>query len=278
LTSACIAPANRRDSVQIQTWKDVEELFADRAALEAYNSLVVDTVGRCLDVLKIDIIEKNPKHGNGAGSLSQQGWGALGTRFRGFITAMKALGKDVLLVSHDKEDKDGDVRVVRPDIQGQSYGEVMKSADFVGYLYMHGKARVLDFSPTDRWIGKNPAQWAPLMVPEVGKATDFFASALRRGREALGKISEASAETLKQVEDWRATISSFKSAKEYNAAIPQVKALDAVLSPQVSKMLLDVAKSAGIVFDKDKKAFVDPAVPETPVLAGAGAASSTMFD
>jgi hypothetical protein len=147
--------ANRRDTLAIETWADVAESnSAD--ALAAYSSVIEDTVGRCLDLITADIAATDPKKAPG-GNLSQQGWGVLKNRFRQHIATLRALGKDVLLIAHDKEDKDGDTRIVRPDIVGGSFGEVMKVADFVGYCYMSGRDRVLDFSPTDRWIGKNPA-------------------------------------------------------------------------------------------------------------------------
>jgi hypothetical protein len=132
--------ANRRDTLQIATWADVAELMESRDALAPYSSLVVDTVGRCLDVITADIAATDPKKAPG-GNLSQQGWGVLKNRFRTWVSQVRALGKDMLLISHDKEDKDGDTRIVRPDITGGSYGEVMKNADFVGYLYMSGKDR-----------------------------------------------------------------------------------------------------------------------------------------
>jgi hypothetical protein len=168
------------------------------------------------------------------------------------------MGKDLLFVSHDKEDKDGDLRVVRPDIVGGSYGEVMKNADFVGYLYMSGKDRVLDFNPTDRWVGKNPARWTPFRVPEVGKATEFMADLYQKGREALGGISEVSAKAAAAVEDWRTAIQAYTKADEFNRAIPEIKKLSAVLLPQVTKILMDTAAAKSIPFDKAAKTFLAP--------------------
>ena len=181
--------ANRRDTVQVATWEVVAALLTDPTILEPYAALCVDTVGRCLDLMTIDIIETSPKLARD-GTLTQQGWGQLKTRFRTFVSQIRALNKDLLLLAHDKEDKDGELRIVRPDITGGSYGEVLKNADFVGYLSMIGKHRVLEFSPTDRWVGKNPAGWRPLTVPPVEQATDFMADLYARGREALGTISE----------------------------------------------------------------------------------------
>ena len=250
--------ANRRDTLQIGAWADVVELMNNPAALEPYATVIPDTVGRCLDVMTADIIRESPKLGPN-GNLSQQGWGTLKNRFRQWTAQLRALGKDVLLVAHDKEDKDGDTRVVRPDIVGGSYGEVMKVADFVGYAYMSGKDRVLDFNPTDRWVGKNPAGWSPFKVPPIGKAQSFMADLFDQGRAALGAISEASATIATQVDDWRAAIDTYTTAEECNRAIPQIKTLPPVVQPQVAKLLLDHATVKGIPFDKSKKAFVAPA-------------------
>lgn len=249
--------ANRRDTLQIGNWDDVAELMADAKALEPYGTVIPDTVGRCLDVMTADIASNDPKKAPG-GNLSQQGWGVLKNRFRSWTSQLRALGKDVLLVAHDKEEKDGDTRIVRPDIVGGSYGEVMKVADFVGYVYMAGKDRVLDFSPTDRWVGKNPAGWPPFKVPPVGKAQDFMADLIDRGREALGNISEESAKVTAQVYEWRTKIDNFTKPDECTAAIPVVKALAPILAPQVSKLLLEKAKALGFLFDTKTKQFVEP--------------------
>jgi hypothetical protein len=249
--------ANRRDSLVIDTWKDVIELMDSADALDPYASLTVDTVGRCLDVMTAHIAATDPKKAPG-GNLSQQGWGVLKNTFRTWVANLRTKGKDVLLIAHDKEDKDGDTRIVRPDIVGGSYGEVMKVADFVGYLYMNGRERVLDFNPTDRWVGKNPAAWKPFIVPPVAKAQDFMALLFDQGREALGSISEASAKVAAQVEEWRDKIAEFTTAEQCNAAIPQIKALPMLIQAQVAKSLTDYAKSAGIPFDASKKMFVAP--------------------
>lgn len=245
---------NRRDTVQIGTWADVVELMEARDVLAAYSSIIVDTAGRCLDAITNDIADKEPKKAPG-GNLSQQGWGTLKTRFRQWVGQVKGMGKDLLFVSHDKEDKDGDLRVVRPDIVGGSYGEVMKNADFVAYLYMSGKDRVLDFNPTDRWVGKNPASWAPFKVPPIAKATEFMADLYEKGREALGTISDESAKILQAVEDWRANIETFTTPEECTNALVPINGLSAILQPQVKKLLLDRSKALGLLFNTKTKAF-----------------------
>jgi len=247
--------ANRRDTLPIGSWADVAELLASPETLAPYATIIPDTVGRCLDVLTADIAATDPKKAPG-GNLSQQGWGVLKNRFRTWTSSLRALGKDVLLVAHDKEDKDGDTRIVRPDIVGGSYGEVMKVADFVGYVYMNGRERVLDFNPTDRWVGKNPGGWAPFKVPPIGKATTFVAELFDLGRAALGNISEASAKVAVQVDEWRAAIEAMTTADEINRAIPETNALSAIVAPQAKKLLMDRAKALGLLWNPTAKTFV----------------------
>lgn len=255
--------ANRRDTLVIDTWSDVVELLEHPEALAPYSTVAVDTVGRCLDVMTADIIRETPKYGPG-GNLSMQGWGILKKRFQTFMASLRALGKDVVLIAHDKEDKDGDARVVRPDIAGGSYGEVMKVADFVGYAYMAGKDRVLDFNPTDRWVGKNPGGWAPLKVPAIGKATTVLAELFDQGRAALGNISEASSIIAQQVETWRTKLAGLSTADGLNEQIPLVKVLGATLQPQVAKLLMDRGEALAIPFDRTAKLFTPPAPKAQP--------------
>lgn len=230
--------ANRGDTLQVPTWNVVEELMAERTALEPYSALAIDTVGRCLDVLTVDICAKNPKHTRGGGELSLQGFGALKSRWKGWVNQVRALGKDLLIVSHDKEDKDGDRRFVRPDITGGSLQEVLKTADFVGYLSMQGKDRVLDFSPTEAWFGKNPAGWAPFKVPVAAKATAFMGDLYEKGRIALGAISEQHAAAMRALEEWKAAVATYTTAHQFQVGLKEARGITPrILAEQVVALL-----------------------------------------
>lgn len=260
---------NRKDTLEVNTWADVMELLQNAEALEPYQTIGLDTTGRCLDVMTVDIIHGSPKLGKD-GNLSQQGWGVLKGRFRTFVQQLRSLGKDVVLLNHAREEKDGDTRIVRADIQGGSYAEVMKVADFVGYLTMVGKDRILDFNPTERSIGKNPAGWAPLVVPHYAKDARFLAGLIEKGREALGKIGNESAKAATVLVDWRSGIETFTSAEECDAALPKIEALTPILKAQIKKLLWEKAKALGLTFDAASKGFIAPPKPE-PAKAPAAA-------
>ena len=251
---------NRKDTLVIDTWNDVTEAMDDTEALSAYKTSVVDTVGRALDVLTVDILAKVPKAGTN-GNLSLQGYGHLKSGFKTWINRMRSLGQDVLLISHDKEDKKGDDVIVRPDIVGGSLGEVMRLADFVGYLYMDGKQRTLDFSPTSEWVGKNPAQWKPFAVPPAAKAGSFMAELMAEGRLALGRISEGSAKVTIAVETFRVLLDGLTTGEQLTTAIPEAAKLEpAAAATQAKHLIMARAEAIGVKFDTKTKTFVpDPA-------------------
>lgn len=249
---------NRRDTLKIATWDDVAALIDAPDETAGYQTFTVDTVGRALDVITTDIARIEPKKAPG-GVLSLQGFGTLKIRFRQWMSTLRAQGKDVLLIAHDREEKDGDSTIVRPDIIGASLGEVMRVSDFVGYLYMSGKDRVLDFNPTDKWVGKNPAGWKPFKLPPPEKAQHFMADLLAEGRKALGQISAESAGITAVVEQWREGLANIADAAGLSAVIPEAQAVQPPMAQaQVKALVLARAKALGFTFDKTKGEFVAP--------------------
>lgn len=269
---------NRKDTLQVDTWADMLELL-DSPVLENYQEFVVDTVGRLLDVMGAGLIRDNPKNAQGDGTLSLKGWGALRMLFISTLDRLRARGLDVILVAHGKEEKDGDVTIMRPDIQGGSYSEVHKQADLIGFLTMRGRDRIIDFSPNERWIGKNPGNWPPIKVPNYGADGQFLSGLLDKAREALGRVSEESAAAAAEVDKWRADIASYDTPEKATAVLPAVKAVEPmIVREQVKRILADHCKASGWEYDKDasvfKKAPKKKAAPaaETKPLAQGGEA------
>ncbi len=271
---------NRQDSVRPAKWQDVEELLSDKAVLEGYDTLGSDTVARCLDLLSYDIIEKTPKYGRG-GVLTQQGWGELKSRFKGYKERLDRCGKDVVWIAHEKEEKDGEVRIVRPDIQGSSYGLILQSADLVGYLYKDGRERVLSFEPTDRWHAKGPAGWGRIVVPDTTKAPAFLSDLIDRARGELGRVSQESATVAAAVADWAVKVDEVTTPEELTDLVPAASALGApMLKAQVRELLSRKAKEKAWKWDAkasaymaDKPATTPPSAPEPePVGALSGQA------
>src|SRR5690606_15001064 len=153
------------DVVQVFDWKDVAGITA--ADVSGYDTIIIDTVGKALDVLAQDIIRGNSRLSHG-GALSQQGWGQLGVRFSAFLKLLRSFGKDVILIAHMDEQKDGDSIKERLKISGGSKDLVLTDSDVIARISIISKQRYLVFSPTETAFGKDPAGLGEVAIPNAG--------------------------------------------------------------------------------------------------------------
>ena len=242
---------NRKDVVRVNSWLDVTDITPDDLA--PYRTLIVDTAGRGLDALTVDIIRRNAKLGRG-GVLNLQGYGALKGEFIAWLKSVNAAGIDVVLIAHMDEQRNGDDIIERLDVQGGSKNEIYKAADAMARLNIVGKERVLNFSPTDTAFGKNPAGLDPIPVPHPDKAPDTLAKVIVTIKEALNRQTAEAAEAQRELEAWREGFALLETAEQFNETVEQI----AQQPPKVKALLLAAAAERGIVFDKRAKRFVAP--------------------
>lgn len=214
--------AGRKDVVRVSTWSDVTNITAEDLA--PYSTIIIDTAGRALDAITADIIKTDPKgHKNGA--LTLPGYGTLKTRFTGFLKLMNSFGKDVVLIAHMDEQRNGDDVIERLDVQGGSKGEIYKAADAMGRLVMEGGKRFLKFSPADAAFGKNPGQLEPLLVPHnaAPEFDGFLARVIQQTKDKLNAMSEEQ-KAAKQAQDaFAAELQGVTDADGINGLIDRAK-------------------------------------------------------
>lgn len=241
--------ANRKDVVEVARWPDVTSITPDDLA--DYSTVVVDTAGRALDMLSADIIARNSKMGYG-GSLNQKGFGQLKGEFAAWLKGLRSLGKDVILIAHMDEQRNGEDVMERLDIQGSSKNEIYKQADAMGRLRIVDGKRVLDFNPSGTGFGKNPAQLPVIEVPHFAQSPAFMADVIGQIKSSLNSMSESAREALKAQDDLRAETAEFDTAEQFTR-----KADEMADAPNALKALLvALAKDKGFAFDKKAKAFV----------------------
>ena len=247
---------NRKDTVEIESWADVADMT--REDLDPYKTIVVDTVGRCLDSITTQIIEENPKNARGSGDLTLQGYGVLKGKFISWLKLMRSYGKDVLLISHMDEKTEGDIVKERLDVQGGSKTEIYKSADAIAKLYIDGKFRKLDFSPREGSLGKNPGQFEILAVPDFRKEPLFLAGVLKGIKSSINQLSAEQQKETEIIETWRQLLAMLKTPQEFNGILPKAK----VASEVVKAMVMAESKRAGLTFDKASGEFKAVDVPQ----------------
>lgn len=241
--------ANRGDTVQVESWSDVTSISADD--LSGYQTVVVDTAGRALDLLSADIIKRNPKMGRG-GALTLQGYGQLKSEFTSWLKSLRVMGKDVVLIAHSSEDKSGDDLIERLDVQGGSKGEIYKSADAMGRLNLVGGKRVLNFNPSDTAFGKNPGQLTPLSVPDIGSDPQFIAGVIQTIKDKLNTLSESQQQRQTAIAEWIEEIDKAATVEDFNKLVDSAKSAAVDIQPTVKGILHKAATGKGFAFDKSK--------------------------
>jgi hypothetical protein len=245
---------NRKDTVLIQNWADVDKM--DQADFAPYKTAVIDTVGRLLDHMTVSILNGEVKNGNRAGGLSLQGYGVLKTTFVAWLNKLRSFGLDVVLLAHMDEQKDGESKTERLDIQGGSKNEVYKVSDAMGRIYMENRKRILNFSPSDVAFGKNPGQLEPMEVPHFDKMSGFLAGIIKATKDAINKQTAEQMEVQALLADWKLKVDGAKKPEDFDALVPVSKEIDERVRENAKRILVTTARNLGIGFDKDKGVFV----------------------
>ena len=248
---------DRKDVVQVENWRDVAGITA--ADVADYDTIVIDTVGKALDSLAQDIIRSNSKLSNG-GALSQQGWGQLGVRFSAYLKMLRGFGKDVVLIAHMDEQKDGDAIKERLKISGGSKDLVLTDSDVIARISVVNRTRNLMFSPTDTAFGKDPAGIGEMPVPDA--ASDAYADCLAviiaRIKAGLNALSEEQvarqSEHQAEVAWFAESLPKITDADGINAILGRAKQAGGA----VPKAVADRAKEMGLTFDRKANGYVMP--------------------
>lgn len=245
--------ANRKDVVRVAEWSDVAGITAEDLA--PFKTIIVDTAGRALDALSVDIIRANPKHGRG-GALTLQGFGELKARFGSFLKLLNSFGKDVVLVAHMDEQRSGDDVIERLDVQGGSKGEIYKAADAMGRIAIVNGQRWLRFSPTDAAFGKNPGQLDPLPIPAAGtpEFADFLAKVIQQTKDRLNELTEDQRKAQAEIIAFRTDVMNASTADEITALMGAAKKGGEAFKA----LLMKRAKELSLTFDKAAGKFVAP--------------------
>lgn len=245
--------ANRKDAVRPESWEDVYGVTV--ADLDNYDTVILDTAGRALDMLTADIIRRNPKMGYG-GSLSLQGYGQLKAEFTAWLKMICSFGKDVVLIAHMDEQRKGDEIIERLDVQGGSKGEIYKCSDAMARYRVVGNARELNFSPSDTGFGKNPGQLAPLAVTK--NDSDFLANVIQSIKDRLNEQTEEARAAQVEIDAWRERFAALETVEQFNAMVTEAKDV----APKIKGLLLHAAEAKGFSFDREAKVFIAPEAEE----------------
>lgn len=259
--------AHQIPTVQITCWEETHEALAEiEREMPECQTIIIDTVGKMLDYMSAYIIKNDSKMAMRDGSLQLKGYGVRKTMFSNFIKQLAISGKNVIFVAHEREDKQGDVVVKRPEIGGSSAADLMKDIDIMGYIQLYGKDRVICFDPTETYQAKNSCNLPgvskiPLIVDESGNAVgknNFFENVIdtfvANQRAKVAKRQEYD----ELIETIGGTINESTTLEEINELVVKIPTMQHIFESKVvlGRMLSARAKALGFKLDRITKLYV----------------------
>jgi len=256
----------RADCLSIENWQQIENLM--ESDLQAYDTIVIDTVGRLLEVLALYLIKGNAKLGRGTGELTLQGYGALNAAFKAWMGKIKSYKKNIILIGHAKESTKNDNTIVRIDAVGSSKDEIFKISDLMGYMEFKDGNRVITFDPTEHSLGKNCAGIKPIVVPYISTGDTFMGDEVAKTLGYMNALSAEQTELLNQISVFKEQLNNTSKLEDINSLVESLK-LDAS-NPNIRELkglLHNHAINLGFIADKEKGCYVakviEPVKPPT---------------
>lgn len=257
--------AHQVPTLQPTSWEDTNLALQEiQNEMPEIKTIVIDTVGKMLDYMSAYIIKTDPKMAMRDGSLSLKGYGVRKTMFVNFIKQLSLMGKNVIFIAHEKEDKRNETIIKRPEIGGSSQGDLIKELDLVGYMSAYGKDRVITFDPHEEYYAKNTCNLPaaiklPVVVDESGKGSSnvAFSNIVAQYKVAQEKRQDTTAryEMLLGLID--ETMSAVVDVESLNEAMAKLFAMEQIYDSflRAQRAVANKGKELGLTYNKIAKRY-----------------------
>lgn len=259
-----IEPRYRKPYIQPRSY---EEILEDLTPINVQNfdTLVFDTGGKLISLMSLWAIRKDVKYGQRDGSLSLKGYGFVGKEFvRLMDYCFYELQKNIVIVFHATEEKDGDNTRLRIKVEGQTKNNVWEPMDLGGFVEMYGNDRTIGFSNCERYFAKGTRGISGIhKIPALTPISpnDFLTKLFADYNAISVREAEQSAAEQEAYEaamaEGRAIINSIADVDAANAAIPRMKAIRYALTAEkeLGVELYDKIQACGLFYDKVLKKY-----------------------
>lgn len=257
--------AHQVPTLQPTSWEDTNEALKEIALeMPEVKTIVIDTVGKMLDFMSAYIIKNDPKMAMRDGSLSLKGYGVRKTMFVNFIKQLAMMGKNVVFIAHEREDRRGEETFKRPEIGGSSASDLIKELDLVGYMYAVGKERVVTFDPAEYYYAKNTcnlpaAMKLPMVVDEQGRGMSnvAFSNIVKSYKTAQEARQEQTAEYEVLLDKITAVVGEAHNAESLNGAMREVFGYEHIYDSllRAKKAVAKKGAELKVVYNQAKKCY-----------------------
>ena len=260
-----IEPRYRVPYIQPADYQEIlDDLKPDN--LGDFETLVFDTGGKLISLMSLWAIKKDPKYGQRDGSLSLKGYGFVGKEFvRLMDYCFYELRKNIVVVFHATEEKDGDSTRLRIKVEGQTKNNVWEPMDLGGFVEMYGNDRGIGFSNCERYFAKGTRGINGIhKIPELTESTpnDFltrlFAQYNAKARAEAEDAAEKKAAYDAAINEGYAIITAITDADTANAAMTPFKGIEHALTSEreLARAWNDRMRDLDLRYDKAQGRYV----------------------
>lgn len=256
-----VKPEHRKDSSMIKTY---EELLADIKSFEGrYKTVVIDTCGALIDLMKDWAMMNEPAASKKSGGFSQQGYGFVKTEFLRLSAELRKKF-NVVFLFHASKDRQGDDVFYDIVCEGSAKTLVWQPADLGAYLHIVNGERYLGFTPTMNYNAKAAYGIKGLMkVPELkdGEPNDFLARLFAQVKENIATEHASLQPQQEQYDETmaagRLALDSIQKPEDIQPAMSAIKVLKHALTSEreLKAALSERLKELGIIYNKETKAY-----------------------
>lgn len=257
-------------TLQVKNWQMVLDALQElRSGSVKCDTIVIDTAGKMLDFMSDFIMQNDSKMRMRDGSLALKGYGARKVMFIQFLRDVAAMGKNIVFVAHEKEDKDGDTRIVRPEMGGSSLGDLIKELDLVGYVQAIGNDRTIFWNPQEKFYAKNTCnlpqfQKVPVIIDQNGVVTannDFLKGVFGFYEKNIKAIEDTRSKYNELLEEIQTAIENITDSKGANEFVKGMKELPLIWDSRIRARELFGAKvkELKLSYDQKTKQYGEPA-------------------
>lgn len=190
----------RKDYIQPESY---EELISDlQGDLSDYETIVIDTGGKLLELMKAYVIKNDIKNAKKDGTLSLQGYGAVAREFTRFMNDIYYnLRKHCVIIFHAVEEKQDEDTKLRILVEGSTKNTVWQNVELGGFIEMRGDKKTIGFNNCERYFAKSSFGIKGLYtIPELDSNTpnDFLTKLFEQADKNIQEESKIFEEERKE--------------------------------------------------------------------------------
>ena len=252
----------RKDYIQPESY---EELLNDlKGDLSDYETIVIDTGGKLLDLMKAYVIKNDIKNAKKDGTLSLQGYGAVGREFSRFINYIYFdLRKHCVIIFHAVEEKQDEETKLRILVEGSTKNTVWQNVELGGFIEMRGNKKTIGFDNCERYFAKSSfGIKGNYTIPELDgtQQNDFLTKLFEQANKNIQEESKVFEEERKQYQEVMNALNPLienMTLENVNEVIEAIKTVPHILTSEkeIKDHFAKKIKELNLLWNKDKQQY-----------------------